>query len=173
MTFKNDNRFTHFVHFALKASADEIRDLKRREANERAHMLQQGERFLPSYSLWRAHHEASRYARAMNIINAWAKGRPFSSAERYRYKEPKLSEVLAKARGYDKPGANADRIYGICRERWADQQAAITVVEHILRARVPHREWDINHFKKWVAETPESEELVDRLISKVRHRQAA
>jgi hypothetical protein len=134
MKFKNDNRFTHFVHYALKASADEIRDLKRREANERAHLQKRGERFLPSYSVLRANWEARRYARALNILNAWAKGRPFSSAERYRYKEPKLNEVLVKAKGRV-PGANADRIYGICRKRWADQQAAITVAEHILRAR--------------------------------------
>lgn len=166
MKFKNDNPSTHFVHYALKASAGEVKDLRRREKAAFQHLTSTGEPMLLMWSLVSTLREARRHARALNIINAWAKGRPFSSAERYRYGERSLLVIQAKA------GKLADQIYGDCVQKMRHQQDAITSARKILHARHFDPFLD-KKFEAWVEATPVSEEFLDRLIAKKRRKQAA
>lgn len=154
MKFTKIDPVAHFVSYALKSSAEAGKDLARREHRAKAQSRAEGRQYIPPFHLSRAIDKAGTYARALNLLNAFVKKRPFHSVERYRYPSKDLTgasyEALYSTCAKAGHPRLAPAIYGRIRERSKSQEEAIQLADVLYR----RNGWNFGDFMKWVDAAP-------------------
>jgi hypothetical protein len=172
MKFTNICSAAHFVSYALKGSAEAGKDLARRECRAKVQCRAKGEEYRRPSGLARAMDKAGTYARALGLLNAFLKERPFHSVEHYRYPQVGLPgaayEALYVACAKAGRPSLAPAIHGRLHDRRKRQEEAIQLADALYR----QHGWKDGEFMKWVNAAP-VDDVAEPLLQKCLRRKPA